>query len=84
MAQQLESAPKPALVLNMLHFNRDFFYKTRASLARAEFKRDFLYNHESGGGGGARVNVREKGPIRVAEPSPLSTSYPFGYERNPL
>ena len=49
------------------------FSITRASLARAAFKRDFPYNHESGGGG-ARVNVREKGPVRVAEPSPLSTS----------
>ena len=28
---------KPALVLHVLHFIGDFFYKTRASLARAAF-----------------------------------------------
>ena len=30
----------------MLHFIGDFFYKTRASLARAAFRRDFLYNQK--------------------------------------
>merc|ERR1712198_459369 len=35
----------PALVLHVLHFIVDFFYNPRASLARAEFKRDFLDNH---------------------------------------
>ena len=30
----------------MLHFIGDFFDKTRASLARAAFKRDFLSNHK--------------------------------------
>ena len=30
----------------MLHFIRDFFYKTRPSLARAAFIRDFLYNQK--------------------------------------
>ena len=34
--------------------------------------------------GSARENVREKRSIQVAEPSPLSTSYPFDYKRNPF
>ena len=34
----------PALVLHVLYFKGDFFYKPRASLARAAFKRDFLIN----------------------------------------
>ena len=34
----------PALVLHVLHFIVDFFYNPRASLARTEFKRDFLDN----------------------------------------
>ena len=33
------------LVLHVLHFIGNFFYNPRASLARAAFKRDFLYNH---------------------------------------
>ena len=37
---------KPALVLHVLHFIGYFFYKTRPSLARAAFKRDFLYNQK--------------------------------------
>ena len=43
-----------------------------------------MYGLEGESVGGARVNVREKGPIRVAEPSPLSTSYPFDYKGNPF
>ena len=35
----------PWLVLHVLHFIGDFFNNPRASLARAAFKRDFLYNH---------------------------------------
>ena len=31
---------KPALVLHVLHFIGDFFYKTRASLARAAFNQE--------------------------------------------
>ena len=37
---------KPSLVLHVLHFIGDFFDKTRASLARAAFKRDFLFNQK--------------------------------------
>ena len=33
----------PWLVLHVLHFIGDFFYKTRTSLARAAFYRGFLY-----------------------------------------
>ena len=33
---------KPTLVLHVLYFIGDFFYKTRASLARAAFYRGFL------------------------------------------
>ena len=33
---------KPKLVLHVLYFIGDFFYKTRASLARAAFYRVFL------------------------------------------
>ena len=32
----------PWLVLHVLHFIGDFFYKTRASLARAAFNRNFI------------------------------------------
>ena len=32
------------LVFHVLYFKGDFFYKPRASLARAAFKRDFLIN----------------------------------------
>ena len=38
----------------MLHFIVDFFYNPRASLARTEFKRDFLDNH------GARRSIAFK------------------------
>ena len=44
----------PALVLHVLHFIVDFFYNPRASLARTEFKRDFLDNH------GARRSIAFK------------------------
>ena len=40
------SFKKPALVLHVLHFIGNFFYKTCASLARAAFTRDFLYNQK--------------------------------------
>ena len=36
----------PWLVLHVLHFIGDFFYKTRPSLARAAFIRDFLNNQK--------------------------------------
>ena len=36
----------PRLVLHVLHFIGDFFYKTRPSLARAAFIRDFLNNQK--------------------------------------
>ena len=42
------------LVLHVLHFIVDFFYNPRASLARTEFKRDFLDNH------GARRSIAFK------------------------
>ena len=64
--------------------------KTRASLARAAFKRDFLVNQKGrrSRAGVARERMYEGrvlvagGGVELPEPSPLSTSYPHGYQGN--
>ena len=71
MAQQLESAPFPS-------------HSLPPHTHTQKKEKNGWGGGGEGGGGGERVNVREKGSIRVAEPSPLSTSYPFDYKRNPF
>ena len=69
-------------------FIGDSFYKTRTSLARAAFYREFLYKpalvlhvlHLIGISFiTKRVTCLIRGSHRVSEPSPLSTSYPAGH-----
>ena len=57
----------PALVLHVLHFIVDFFYNPRASLARAEFKRDFLDNH----GGRRSIAFKTFFDPRYRPPTPV-------------
>ena len=51
----------------MLHFIVDFFYNPRASLARAEFKRDFLDNH----GGRRSIAFKTFFDPRYRPPTPV-------------
>ena len=57
----------PWLVLHVLHFIVDFFYNPRASLARAEFKRDFLDNH----GGRRSIAFKTFFDPRYRPPTPV-------------
>ena len=79
------------LVLHVLHFIGNFFYNPRASLARAAFKRDFLVKLKATSFFWSKLRkVKFKGIsfkswyLQNFLWSPLSTSYPHGYKRNPF